>query len=86
MSKLINWEKVLPKLDKMSLVYVYTGIVSGVTEKYVWYSNEDTVAKIAWRYQMAPSTVKYAIGKLAKLGLITHKTRGVYIVKKNNLL
>lgn len=85
MSKLIDWESVLPKLDTMALVNTYAGIISGITEKYTWYSNEDTVTKIAWRYQMASSTVKYAIGKLVEKKLIKHKTRGVYVVDKKYL-
>ena len=86
MNILINWEKVFPKLDKMSLIKVYIAIVAGKTEDDVWYSNEESISRIAWRYQMAGSTVKYAISELVKKKLIKHKTRGVYVIDKKYLV
>lgn len=89
MNILINWEKVFPIIDKMSVFKVYIGIVSGITEDYkgdfLWFSNEENRRRVGWRWQIAESTVKVAISHLTKLNLIKVQNRGTYIVNKEYL-
>jgi len=80
--KLIQWEKVLLLLDQMALLRVYSTIVASMDDDYTWYSNLESRSKIEWRWQMADSTVKYAIAKLVEKGLLARKLRGVYIISK----
>lgn len=86
MSNLINWDKAFPELDKMSAMKVFIAIVSACTDEYLWYSNKETIAAIAWRWQIAVSTVKAALAILEEKLFLTRKTRGVYIVNKEYLV
>lgn len=90
MNVLINWDKVFPILDKMSSLKVYIGIVAGIVEaqdgEYLWFSIEESRDRIAWRYQIAESTVKGAIKHLAVLKIIKVKSRGIYIINKEYLV
>ncbi len=82
---LINWELTLPLLDQMSVLRVYTTIVSLSTPELHWYSNEESRGKVAWRWQISPNTVKYAIGQLVKKGFLSSEARGVYKIEKRFL-
>jgi len=84
-NRLILWDKVFPELNQMSLIRVFVALVSSCTEEAIWYSNKDTIAAVAWRWQMSVSTVKYAIGQLNKLGFISNTSRGVYEINKEYL-
>jgi len=83
--KLIDWEKVLLVVNQMSIIRVYSTIIASIDDEYTWYSNKESRARIEWRWQIAESTVKYAIGKLVKSGLISVVTRGVYRINKEYL-
>ena len=82
MVKLIDWELALPLLDQISLIRVYTTVVSLSTQDYRWYSTEENRAKVAWRWQISPNTVKYALTQLVKKGFLRSESRGVYSVDK----
>lgn len=84
--ELINWELVLPLVDKISVLRVYITVVSLCTRDYKWYSNEDNRAKVAWRWQMSPSTVKYALAQLVKKGFLQSESRGIYSVDKRFII
>lgn len=84
-TKLIDWDKTLLILNKLSLIRVFIAIVSSSTDDLKWYSNEETRAQIAWRWQIGPSTVKYAINKLTTLKVIELSKRGVYTINKEYL-
>lgn len=86
MSTLINWYAVFPQLEQLAIIRVYLSIVSSMDEQYVWYSNRESRAKIEWRWQLADSTVKYAITQLRKKGFLLIKSRGIYEVSKEYLL
>jgi len=86
MSKLINWDKTFPELDKMSVMKVFIAIVASCTDEYLWYSNKETIASIAWRWQIAVSTVKAALAILEEKLFLTRKSRGVYTVNKEYLV
>ena len=79
---MINWELALPLIEKMSVLRVYISVVSLCTHDYKWYSNEDNRTKVAWRWQMAQSTVKYALTQLVKKGFLQSESRGIYSVDK----
>ena len=85
MSKLVNWDAVLPILDQVSFIRVYLTIVSVADLERKWYSTKESRADIEWRWQMAQSTVKYAIAQLTKKGLLNTQSRGVYIIEKKYL-
>lgn len=80
--KLINWELALPLIDKMSILRVYTTVVALSTHDYKFYSTEENRVKVAWRWQMSPNTVKYALSQLVKKGFLQSESRGVYSVDK----
>jgi len=80
--RLIEWEKVLLIIDQMALLRVYATIVASMDDNYTWYSNLESRSRIEWRWQIAPSTVKYAISKLVKKGLLLTDSRGVYTIDK----
>lgn len=84
--KLINWEAALPLIDKMSVLRVFTTLVSLSTNDLQFYSTEENRVKIAWRWQISPNTVKYALGQLVKKGLIESHSRGVYSIDKKYIL
>ena len=84
--KLINWDTALPLLDAISILRVYITLVAASDEDYLWYSTEDNRAKIAWRWQMSPNTVKYALSQLVKKGFLRSESRGVYSVDKRFIL
>ncbi len=85
-NRLIDWDKTFPELDKMSLIKVFIAIVASCTPENLWYSNKETIASIAWRWQIAISTVKAALAILEEKLFLTRKTRGVYIVNKEYLV
>jgi hypothetical protein len=86
MARLIaNWDLVLSQLDHLSHIRVFLTIVSLTDDKLIWYSNTETRGRISWRWQMAPSTVKYAIAQLVKKGFLVSLSRGVYKVDKKYL-
>jgi len=81
--RLINWELALPYVDKMSVLKVYTTIVALSTHDFKFYSTEDNRAKVAWRWQISPNTVKYALRQLVKKDLIELEQRGVYKINRD---
>ena len=83
--KQIYWEIVLPVIDQVSIIRVYLSVVSSCTDDYKWYSNQESRSRIGWRWQMAPSTVKYAISQLVKKGFLRSESRGIYSVDKKYL-
>lgn len=86
MSKLINWNTVLPLLDQLAVIRVYLSIVSSMDDDRRWYSNKESRTRIEWRWQMSPSTVKYSISQLTKKGFLRSESRGIYTVDKKYLL
>jgi hypothetical protein len=82
--RLVNWEAALPLMDQMSVLRVYTTIVSYTSETF--YSTNENRSKIAWRWQMSPNTVKYAIAQLAEKNFLKREGRGVYKVNKDFLI
>lgn len=86
MSTLINWYAVFPQIDQLAIIRVYLVIVSNMDDNYIWYSNKESRAQIEWRWQMAESTVKYAIAQLKKKGFLKVRTRGIYEVSREYLL
>lgn len=85
-NKLINWDKVFLLLDQSSVMKVFMAIVAEADSLMKWYSNVETRARIEWRWQLAPSTVKVAIRVLKELHLIVSTSRGVYEVNKEYLM
>jgi len=84
--KIVNWDVVLPLLNQLSYVRVYQTVISLTDDNHIWYSNKESRARISWRWQMAPSTVKYAIAQLVKKGFLESVQRGVYRVDKSYLI
>lgn len=84
--KFINWDKVSQVINKISALRTYMYIVESSTDDLLWYSNLESVAKIAWRTQNAVSTIKYAIKNLVDINLISTKSRGIYSVNKDYLI
>jgi hypothetical protein len=84
--RLINWDKVIPVIKKMSELRTYEGIVTQSIEDYQWFSTLENRSRIEWTYQLQPSTVKLAINHLSKTDLLTSKSRGIYVLNKNYLL
>ena len=85
-TQIINWDKVLLLLDQSSVIKVFMAIVAEADHLLKWYSNIETRARIEWRWQLAPSTVKAAINKLKHHHLIITTSRGVYEVNKKFLM
>lgn len=83
---LIDWDATFPVLNKYSLLKVFIGIVTMADDDLKWYSNEESRAKIQWRFQISPSTVKIAISKLKDCGVITSTVRGIYKLDKKYLI
>lgn len=82
----IDWTKVTMLLETYSLVKIFIGIVTRADDDLKWYSNLETRAKIEWKYQLSPSTVKAGIARLKQSGVLISNSRGIYTVSNDFLL